>query len=513
MSLSMPAPYKHPKTGTYWVRKVVPKPLRAAVGKGELKASLRTKDPAEAKTRCRAEYDRLDAIIESAKARMTGTQRPLTAREVTAIVGAAYRARLEAFKDDPGPAHRWDEELDYLITLSEPDQDGTNGGRRLFFPDRFILEEANGLLTSQGIVGDRQMVQEVAEAWSRERARLASLMLRRIEGDWSAGTGLERFPSVAKETDQPPVLMTDLLQGWAAETNKTGKALYDRERTVAAFAKHLGHGDASRVTADDVVAFKEARLATGVSNKTVANDLNELSPLWRWAKRNRRLAFIENPFAGVAPLKQAGADPTRHRYELDEAKRLLEAARREQSSLLRWLPWLQCFTAGRLGEVCQSHKEDLPPINGVQGGWALHIHKNGPGRSLKTPQSQRKVPLHPALIAEGFLDYLAGLPPGSPLFPDVGLDKFGSRKGRAGNIHSRWVREVVGIKDTLKDPAHAWRHLFEDRGRGAGLPQPVIDAFMGHKNAQNKAEGYGRGYRFMPETTAAHMGLMFNPAA
>ena len=209
------------------------------------------------------------------------------------------------------------------------------------------------------------------------------------------------------------------------ETGKTGKALYDRERTVAAFTKHLGHGDASRVTAEDVVAFKEARLAAGVSTKTVANDINELSPLWRWAKRNRKLAFAENPFAGVAPLKRVTSETAREPYTDVEARRLLEAAR-AQSGLLRWLPWLLCFTAGRLGEIVQSHKEDVALINGVQVGWSLHIHANGPGRSLKNPQSRRHVPLHPALIAEGFLDYLHALPKGSPLFPDVGLDKFGT---------------------------------------------------------------------------------------
>ncbi len=33
MALAMSRPYKHPKTGIYWLRKVVPEPLRAIVGK------------------------------------------------------------------------------------------------------------------------------------------------------------------------------------------------------------------------------------------------------------------------------------------------------------------------------------------------------------------------------------------------------------------------------------------------------------------------------------------------
>ena len=70
-----------------------------------------------------------------------------------------------------------------------------------------------------------------------------------------------------------------------------------------------------------------------------------------------------------------------------------------------------------------------------------------------------------------------------------------------------------GITDARKDPAHAWRHTFEDRARQANVPQNVTDALMGHLNATNEAEGYGRGFKFMPETTAGHVATMSNPAA
>lgn len=30
---------------------------------------------------------------------------------------------------------------------------------------------------------------------------------------------------------------------------------------------------------------------------------------------------------------------------------------------------------------------------------------------------------------------------------------------------------------------------------------------MGHLNAANELEGYGRGFRFMPETTREHVGV------
>ena len=121
-----------------------------------------------------------------------------------------------------------------------------------------------------------------------------------------------------------------------------------------------------------------------------------------------------------------------------------------------------------------------------EGPWFIHLHAEGDARSLKYPQSERMVPLHPALVAEGFLAYVQALRPGSPLFPDLRPDTFGTLKGTATKKHGRWVRKVVGITDTTKDPAHAWRHRFEDQARRAGVPQNVTDGLLGHLNAANE---------------------------
>ena len=51
MALTMARPWKHPKTGIYWLRKRVPDALRATIGRREVRQSLGTRDPAEAKLR------------------------------------------------------------------------------------------------------------------------------------------------------------------------------------------------------------------------------------------------------------------------------------------------------------------------------------------------------------------------------------------------------------------------------------------------------------------------------
>ena len=47
----MARPFKHPKTGVYWLRLRVPPDIKSSKGKNEVKRSLGTKDPDIAKAR------------------------------------------------------------------------------------------------------------------------------------------------------------------------------------------------------------------------------------------------------------------------------------------------------------------------------------------------------------------------------------------------------------------------------------------------------------------------------
>jgi integrase len=448
-----------------------------------------------------------------AEARANGGQ--LTLKEITALAADWYRQAVAEWGDDPdkvGDLHIWEELLlDQVEKAEDEVRDPTRRAIVHLKPED--LAEATHLLKAHRYPTYPHSVTRVARAIFDMKFRFIDEMRRRLDGDWTPDTTLDKLPIVAPRAAPdaaPKVTFQGLVSAWAAETETTGKALYDRRRTAVMLSDFLGHDDAGLVTPDDVVKWKEARLAAGRSTKTVANDIGELRPIWTWARANRKLAFTENPFAGLAPkTKKRGGLRVRGPYTEEEARQLLESARPERDAPLRWLPWCLCFTGARLGELTQSVKEDVQHHEG--GAWFVHIHAQGPGRTLKTMQSERMVPLHPALITEGFVRYVQGLPAGSPLFPDLKPDKFGTLKGTATKKHGYWVRHSVGITDKTKDPAHAWRHRFEDEARRAGVPQNVTDGLMGHLNAANEAEGYGRGFRFMPDTTAPWVAKMASP--
>ncbi len=229
----------------------------------------------------------------------------------------------------------------------------------------------------------------------------------------------------------------------------------------------------------------------GLSAATVRNDVSECSAVWRWAIRNGKLGDdAKNPFEGILPPKTAKQNRKVRSFTDAEARSILLAAR-EERGVLRWLPWICCLTGARLNEVCQSAKEDVTTIEGVP---VLRIHDEEDGRSLKNADSRRTIPLHPALIAEGFLAYVAGLPSSSPLFPDVRPDKvFGLRSTEAGRRVGRWLRVTLDLSDPSVSPNHSWRHTFVDACRKVSMPIEVRSTLTGHSARLDASAGYGEG--------------------
>jgi len=103
----MSRPSKHPKTGIYQLRKVVPDDLRKLVGKREEKVSLRTRDPAEAKVR----HAKALAELEARWANLRAGPKSLSEREAHQLATVAHDRWLEQYRDNPSQQTSWDTEL------------------------------------------------------------------------------------------------------------------------------------------------------------------------------------------------------------------------------------------------------------------------------------------------------------------------------------------------------------------------------------------------------------------
>jgi hypothetical protein len=142
---------------------------------------------------------------------------------------------------------------------------------------------------------------------------------------------------------------------------------------------------------------------------------------------------------------------------------------------------------------CGAMAADVRPEDGIEDG--IYVISIDPanrkqGGSVKNLASIRSVPLHPALIAEGFLTYVESLPQGGPLFPKLTPDRFGKRGGNGSKTLGRWVRDKVGITDPRKAPNHSWRHRFVDRCKKVGIPRELRFSIEGHASS-DVGDAYG----------------------
>lgn len=501
MALVMTRPTKDRKSGIWEVRKGVPEALRAILGTRELKRSLGTKDDAEARRLALPVIAEFEARLAAAREQHRGTVASLAPVEVAAIVGEWYRAEAAKIDAAPGDPDRRDIEADVIASDRIDPEDGD------VLPEPEDREAADALLAARGIAPDAVTRRLAARSIASARIDLARRAVQRAMGRWSPDPAEAEFPAPVPAKPKAPTLTGEaLIAAWAAEARPARATLKKYQGTFRRLVEVLGYDDVQRITADEVVRFKEARFAKGRDPGTVADDVLNAGAVFRWATKNRKVA--DNPFAQMAPKVNRRGPPPRSPYDDEEAKRILTAARQETGAL-RWLPWLLCFTGARIGELAELRRCDVR----TEGDVLILDIRPTEARAGKNATMQRMVPLHPAVIAEGFPAYVEKLPakPDGPLFPDLTPDPHGSRVVPAQSKLGRWMRGPVGIKDPKKAPAHSWRHRMEDELRKVRALPEVQDAITGRHNPRNAGAGYGIGFRGMPDEVLKDLGRIPSP--
>ena len=148
-----------------------------------------------------------------------------------------------------------------------------------------------------------------------------------------------------------------------------------------------------------------------------------------------------------------------------------------------WLPLLALFTGARLNELSSLKVSDVAH-NDIIGAQCIFIKaEKRSGKRLKTEQSERFVPLHPQLIAAGFLEYVSNYiterGANAWLFPKVAPGTTGK------SAFSKWFGRYIGahgVTDATK-VFHSFRHSFVDALRLAGIGGEINMALLGCQSA------------------------------
>ena len=486
----------------------------------DIRFSLRTADPSEVKLRLAAVASYLEMVWRALREKKPV---PLTHKQATALAGELYRAwvnaedreRTIAVEQVPGGGWRrvdgahvdpeqWDAVLAHWEKVGATGDVGKAG-------EPSELEKPLGplvdrLLQAKGIgqVDEATRALILPAFWLALRDAFERRK-RNAEGDYSPDPKSERFPewtppqSRSPAAAAPKVSLTGLVEAWWTEAKAAGRKPSTHEsyrNTMAAFVAFLGHDDASRVTPEDVIGFKDHRLASvnprtrrPVSAKTVKDsDLSALKAIFGWAKDNRKIAG--NPAQGVTIRLGRRRRVRGSGFTDAEANAILQAAlhvergreRPEMFAAKRWVPWLMAYTGARVGEMAQLRKED---VRHEGGQWVIRITPEA--GTVKTDDA-RDVVLHQHLIDLGFVAFVGAARDGHLfLRPSRNGDVLGPLQGVKNRL-TEFARTVVTDRNVA--PNHGWRHRFKTVGLEAGVEQRILDHIQGQR-PRTVGESYG----------------------
>ena len=493
MALAMSRPWKHPKTGIYWLRRGVPDALRKAVGKREEKLSLQTRDPTEAKLR----HAEALAELEKRWANLRAGPKSLTEREAHQLAITAHDNWLARYRDNPSQQTIWDVELgdrpfaplkpakanefDFIYDASvsvDPQR------VQVLRMEQLCERWADDCLARAGLVVDEPSRVILARAIAAAVQRASLILARLSRGEPFAETLFSPATAISSvhPASQQPVSFQEIVDGWAQERQPVAKTQYEWTRVIRELEKFLEHKDAHRLTPDDLIRWKQVMVAAGLKPKTIqAAKLSPVRAILQWGVQNRLLP--SNPADGVSLDARTKASDRKRGFTDEEAKVILRAALKANDDVRRWVPWIGAYTGARISEICQLRSEDIAEVEGI---WCIKFLPEA--GSLKTAGSERIVPVHPALMKGGLLEFSRKIKSG-PLFKELSPDKFGNRGGNGTKMIGRFVRDL-GLKDPRLSPSHSWRHRIKTLGRKHGLAPDLMNAITGHQ-PETVGDSYG----------------------
>ncbi|WP_311275236.1 DUF6538 domain-containing protein [Methylobacterium sp. WCS2018Hpa-22] len=475
-----------------------------------VKFSLATRDPETAVVRRAAVKADLSRLFDGVRRGPA----PLSPRQVVALSGEVYRQLVDQHSENPGTPDQWERFKALTRAALEGKIPGappiSHQGRAddaiiaelLFgndatavidalapdYGDR-ALEQRVGRLTlwvldRHGIEVDDErrltLMREIAKA----ALQAAWTIKRASRGDFRPDPDANRFPEFKAvpgvSSDRAWTTFEACNTAWAAsELPKLGSKR-NRQTATSNLAAHVGHNDMSRVTGDDIMAWRASMMESGLAPGTCKTKLSDARAAFGYAFAYKMIPT--NPFTGLRIGIKANRMAPRERrkgYTSEEVAAILSLSGDESRPFLKWLPMLAATTGARITELSQLWKERVRCIDGV---WTLEIRPAEDGGSVKTEASARDVPIHPLVMEAGFLAFVKKSKPG-PLFYRLTKDRSPELVHPSKNVADRlgrWIRDA-GFTDESKAPNHAFRHFWKTRAFQCGVSSDVADWLQGHR--------------------------------
>lgn len=487
---------KRSGTSNFQAQLRVPEDLVAVLNKTHLTKSLGTANYTTAKKLAREQVSRWEAEFQDLRSR-----RDITDADLEAAAAEHWRRALDSDIEVRNRHPLPHEKEDARRAIVERVQRGEIGGdplsllsASLDYPalvdhawyDRDRRERLLSVLERQLAIGDTTLIAASVDAYIERhkltvekgspayrslahriaRAEIDALK-RTLERDQGNFTGLPNDPllsDVSIATRDSTTFETIIDRQIERNANGIGgrKKSASTERKYRVVLKHFaewrGSARAATVTVHEVEQWRDTLFKTD-TQKTVRNKIATVRTILKWGHRQTKGKMFPKgfPLEHLELPANPETDTTGKAYTVRQAQKVLKAARKQEKPFLRWVPWLLAYTGARINEIAPLERQDVFKLG---KNWFIHIHPDDDDSDTKTGRTTksskgRKVPIHPDVISEGFIDFVEKIESGR-IFPDPRIDQ---------NVRD-WIREVA-MKREKEAPApnHGFRHLWEDLRR------------------------------------------------
>ena len=433
---------RHP-SGVWHFRLVVPKDLHAAIGRRIIKQSLRTRDVR-------------------------------TAQAWAYVMGARYAQTFAALRGKSMGSGKDYE--DYLNSLRRWEVETPQGFK--FKTDGSERDHTQGMEALRAVLAQFSQPVAVPTPTVEPRTCVRTIPAEKALAVWLADIKGETIP----------------------------KTLSIKAAAVGSFVAHYGKnkpiGEALR---EDASAWAASLLAEGLARPTRANKAGYVSAFFAWCEAQGYYPTFrqdrDNPAYGLVPYSKK--DKRRRAktegytaYTRDEVRRLFDPdALRTLPQEARWGVVIGLYTGARVGEVGQLALKDVIQRDGLP---CLHITDAGAGQRLKTDASDRTIPVHPDLLALGFMDRVERLRRAdeTQFFPAVKIGGVNGMGNWLTKAFSRY-REAVGIAPPAKGRHgfHSFRETVIHALQDLDIPAEVRAAYTGHELDAEHFNSYSKDER------------------
>lgn len=370
--------------------------------------------------------------------------------------------------------------------------------------DHFVPEHMIKNLRDRGfVVGKGLTLAELIDAFNSDH--------RRQDLARTTKTNHKRSNEVLLNVLGPGTLIKQIRRSDIERVVKTLRYLpKDAERHPDFAGSFVALAELTEERIADAAATGDECDITLVAETSVNKYLGNIQTVFKWALEQQHIDA--NPAMGIK-LKGVGKSKKR-RFTEDELRKLFPAGYKCEG--ISWLPLIALHQGMRGNEISQLLTADISEVDGVHCIRVMveetgdrRLKPNGDGRSLKTRNARRDLPIHRTLIELGFVDYVK-------CRRENGHEYLFDVKQYSNGTHYDSIRDEIG--DMIRDAGvyiegetsfHSLRHSWTRGLRDAGVPEDQRKALGGWSDGRSNGydcvssaeEIYGQG--FSPKTLKA----------